>query len=202
MQSPFAIIGESGRGKTNILKGILNQLEEKKVYLFDTKSRELFSYKNREGISYVQSDEQLEEFVREITELGETREAEFANALMENEDLTMKEFISSQEPVYVVVDGTDEFTERINEDYEDEIAGIIEKASSLGVVFIFSILAAKFHGYDDLTSFIKKSNYGLVLSDQGMADIFPMSYSDKVEFGRGFLFDNGNKMEIMLPECS
>lgn len=202
-QSPFAIIGESGRGKTNILKGILNQLGQgQQVYLFDSKSRELNSYKNMDGVTYVQSDEQVSEFVTELASIGETREEEFASVLGENEELTRKEFISTQPPVYVVIDGTDEFVERMNANYEDEIADIIEKAASMGVLFVLSIHAAKFHGYDNLTGFIKKSNYGLVLSDQGLADIFPMSYSDKVEFGRGLLFNNGNKMEIMLPECN
>ena len=201
-QSPFAIVGESGRGKTNILKGILNQFRQgQQVYLFDSKSRELNSYKNMEGVTYVQSDEQVAEFVTELANLGETREEEFASVLAENEELTMKEFISTQKPVYVVIDGTDEFVERMNANYEDEIAGIIEKAVSMGVLFVFSIHAQKFHGYDNLTGFIKKSTYGLVLGDQGMADIFPMSYSDHVDFGRGFLFNNGSKTEIMIPEC-
>lgn len=201
-QSPFAIVGESGRGKTNILKGILNQLDKgEQVYLFDSKSRELNSYKNLDGVTYVQTDEQVGEFVTTIKDLGEARSEEFAVALADNEELTMKEFISWQEPVYVIVDGTDEFVERMNETYEDEIANVIEKAAGMGIMFLFSIHAQKFHGYDELTGYIKKCSYGLVLGDQGMAEIFPMSYTDNVEFGRGFLFQNGSKTEIMLPEC-
>ena len=78
---------------------------------------------------------------------------------------------------------------------------MLERVAGLGVMLVFSIHSSKFHGYDELTGFIKKSNYGLVLGDQGMAEIFPMSYSDTVEFGRGFLFSNGSKVEVMLPEC-
>ena len=100
-----------------------------------------------------------------------------------------------------MVDGTDAFVERIHENYEDEIVDVLERVAGLGVMLVFSIHSSKFHGYDELTGFIKKSNYGLVLVDQGMAEIFPMSYSDTVEFGRGFLFSNGSKVEVMLPEC-
>ena len=202
VQSPFAIIGESGRGKTNTLKCILNQLDEaQQVYIFDSKSRELNSYKAMENVTYVQTDEQIEEFVMAMKELGDVRNEEFSMAMADNEELTIKEFISWQEPVYVVVDGTDEFVERMNENYEDEIADVLERVTGLGVMIVFSIHSSKFHGYDELTGFIKKANYGLVLGDQGMAEIFPMSYSDTVEFGRGFLFRNGSKAEVMLPEC-
>lgn len=201
-QSPFVIIGESGRGKTNMLKCILNQLDEMQtVYLFDSRSRELNSYKGMDGLTYVQSDDQISSFVNEMTDIGNSRGDEFSMAMADNEELTMKEFISWQQPVYVIVDGTDEFIERINEDYEDTIAEILEKASSLGVVMIFSVHSAKFHGYDDLSGFIKKANYGLVLGDQGSSDIFPVSYQDTIEFTRGFLFNNGNKTKVMLPEC-
>lgn len=201
-QSPFAIIGESGRGKTNMLKGILNQLEGAQIiYLFDSMSRELNSYKTMENVVYVQSDEQIDEFVLQMTDIGNMRNEEFSVALSEQEDLTIKDFVAGLEPIYIVVDGTDEFIERINENYEDDIVPILEKAVNMGVMLILSIHSAKFHGYDDLTSYIKKANYGLVLGDQGNADFFPVSYSDKVDFGHGLLFKNGAKVEVLLPQC-
>lgn len=164
-------------------------------------SRELNSYKSMENVIYVQSDEQIDEFVSQITDIGTMRSEEFAVALSEQEELTMKDFVAELEPIYIVVDGTDEFIERINENYEDEIVPILEKAVNMGVMLILSIHSTKFHGYDDLTSYIKKVNYGLVLGDQGNADFFPVSYSDKLDFGHGFLFKNGAKVEVLLPQC-
>ena len=200
-QSPFVIIGESGRGKTNALRIILNQLAGQTVYLFDSKSRELNTYKSMEGVTYVQSQGELEAFITELTDIGNTRSEEFAAAIASTEGLTMKEFIASQPPIYVVVDGTDEFIEWVNEDYEEEIKDVLEKAAGLGVCMIFSVHAVKFHGYDDLTSWIKSANYGLVLGEQGTSEIFPVSYRDTVEFTKGLLFNNGASIKIMLPEC-
>ena len=201
-QSPFIIIGDSGRGKTNALKCILRQIAEgERMYLFDSRNRELNAYKNNSGVSYVQTEEEISEFVTEMQDIGNSREEEFTAALAENPELTMREFISRQSSVYVVVDGADEFIEKLNEEYEDEITGILEKAANMGVTIIMTVHSAKLHGYDDLTSWIKNANDGLVVGDQGNADIFPVSYQETIEFTRGLLFNNGVSKKIMIPEC-
>ena len=201
-QSPFIIIGDSGKGKTNALKCILRQIAEgERLYLFDSRNRELNAYKNNSGVSYIQTEEEIAEFVTEMQDIGNSREEEFTAALGENPELTMREFISWQSPVYVVADGADEFVEKLNEEYEDEITGILEKAASMGVTIIMTVHSAKLHGYDDLTSWIKNANDGLVVGDQGNADIFPVSYQETIEFTRGLLFNNGVSKKIMIPEC-
>ena len=201
-QSPFIIIGDSGRGKTNALKCILRQIAEgERLYLFDSRNRELNAYKNNSGVSYVQTEEEISEFVTEMQDIGNSREEEFTAALAENPELTMREFISRQSSVYVIVDGADEFVEKLNEEYEDEITGILEKAANMGVTIIMTVHSAKLHGYDDLTSWIKNANDGLVVGDQGNADIFPVSYQETIEFTRGLLFNNGVSKKIMIPEC-
>ncbi len=201
-QSPFIIIGDTGKGKTNALKCILRQLEEAQtLYLFDSKNRELNGYKGKSGISYIQTEEEVAEFVNEMEDIGNSREEEFSAALAENSEITIKEFISWQQPVYVIVDGADEFIEKLNEEYEDNITDILEKAGNMGVTIIITVHSAKLHGYDDLTSWIKNANDGLVVGDQGNADIFPVSYQETVEFTRGLLFTNGVSKKIMIPEC-
>lgn len=202
VQSPFVIIGDSGKGKTNVLKCILRQLTEgEKIYLFDSRNRELNAYKNNSGVSYIQTEEEISEFVKEMEDIGNGREEEFTATLIDNPELTMREFVSWQQPVYVIVDGADEFIEKINEEYEDEITGILEKAANMGVTIIMAVHSAKLHGYDDLTSWVKNANDGLVVGDQGNADIFPVSYQETIEFTRGLLFNNGISKKIMIPEC-
>lgn len=201
-QSPFIIIGDSGRGKTNALRCILRQLNNgEKLYLFDSRNRELNTYKGNNGVSYVQTEAEIAEFVTEMEELGKSREEEFTTTLAENPELTVRKFLSRQQPVYVVVDGADEFVEKLNEEYEDEITDILEKAANMGVTIIMTVHSAKLHGYDDLTSWIKNANDGLVVGDQGNADIFPISYQENIEFTRGLLFNNGVSKKIMIPEC-
>ena len=184
------------------MKCILRQIAEgERLYLFDSRNRELNAYKNNSGVSYVQTEEEISEFVTEMQDIGNSREEEFTAALAENPELTMREFISRQSSVYVIVDGADEFVEKLNEEYEDEITGILEKAANMGVTIIMTVHSAKLHGYDDLTSWIKNANDGLVVGDQGNADIFPVSYQETIEFTRGLLFNNGVSKKIMIPEC-
>ncbi len=202
MQSPFVIVGDSGRGKTNALKGILNQIaEEQTVYVFDSQNRELNSYRNCSCTTFVQTEEELAAFLDEMKYIGESRSEEFADALSKDPELSVKDFLEDQQPVYVVVDRADEFVEMVNEDYEDTIVEILEKASDMGVMIIFAVHTTRFHGYDELTSWIKNARYGLVLGDQGNLDIFPVSYNEKIEFTRGLLFHNGAFTRIMIPEC-
>lgn len=202
MQSPFVIIGESQRGKTNVLKCILNQMNNgETVYVFDSQNRELNTYKDKGDMHYIRTQDEITEFVREMEDIGNTRMEEFNEELTENPEFTIKEFLTWQQPVYAVIDETDVFVELVNEEYEDEIANILQKAASMGVTFILSVHSAKFHGYDELTVWIKNANDGLVLGDQGNADIFQVSYNEVFEFGKGLLFSNGISKKIMIPEC-
>ena len=202
MHSPFAVIGDNQRGKTNVMKCILNQLDDQaSIYMFDSQSRELNSYREYGGITFIQSEEEVSGFVDEMTYLGESRKEEFMQALTENPEMTVSEFASKQQPVYVVVDQADTFTDMLNEEYEDEITEILERAVNMGVMMIFGIHASKFRGYDELTSWIKSTNHGLVLGDQGNAEIFPVPYQEKIEFTKGLLFRNGVSTKIMIPKC-
>ena len=202
MHSPFAVIGDNQRGKTNVMKCILNQLDDQaSIYVFDSQSRELNSYREYGGITFIQSEEEVSGFVDEMTYLGESRKEEFMQALTENPEMTVSEFASKQQPVYVVVDQADTFTDMLNEEYEDEITEILERAVNMGVMMIFGIHASKFRGYDELTSWIKSTNHGLVLGDQGNAEIFPVPYQEKIEFTKGLLFRHGVSTKIIIPKC-
>lgn len=201
-QSPFVIIGESGRGKTNIIKGILRQLNQKQqIVLFDSKERHLYAYNSNPGVLYIQSEEEVTQFVQRMDDIGKTRSSEFAKALSENSELTLKEFVDQQPPLYVIVDSADEFVEMLDKEYEDEITPIMDKAVRMGVCVIIAAHSAKLHGYSDLLGWIKNTNNGLVLGDQGSSDIFPVPYSEKISLGKGLLFRNGVYKKIMLPIC-
>ena len=52
--TPFTILGEAARGKTNVLKVVLDQMLGKgKIYLVDSKAMELYSYKTSEEVVYI-----------------------------------------------------------------------------------------------------------------------------------------------------
>ncbi len=201
-QSPFVVIGESQRGKTNVLKCILNQMNAADtVYVYDSQSMELNGYKEKGDMNYLRTEDDIAEFVEAMREIGDTRMEAFQEELSADPELTMQEFLTWQQPVYVVVDEADRFVEMVNEEYEDEIAQIMQKAAGMGVTVILSLHSAKSHGYDDFTGWIKSANDGLVLGDQGTADIFTVEYGLNLELGKGLLFSNGISEKIMIPEC-
>ena len=59
-QSPFVVIGESQRGKTNVLKCILNQMNAADtVYVYDSQSMELNGYKEKGDMNYLRTEDDI-----------------------------------------------------------------------------------------------------------------------------------------------
>lgn len=198
--SPFIIIGEPAKGKTNVLNIILDQIMEKAViYLVDSKKLSFYSY--NEKTEYYQPGGDIEDLMDELNEFAEDRNAQFKAALEKGAAIPPKEFYLQQEPYYLLVDDADDFIEMLEDD-ADEYAEIIKRAVECGLIFIVNISTSGLRGYDDLTSWIKTAVYGLVLSDQGMNSIFPVAYDrENPVFGDGLLFKNGAYERIRIPQC-
>ena len=197
--SPFIVIGEPAKGKTNVLNVILGQIMGKAVvYLVD--SKKLSFYSCSEELEYYQPGGEIEDLMDELNEFAEDRNAQFKAALEKGAAIPPKEFYLQQEPHYLLVDDADDFIEMLEDD-ADEYAEIIKRAVECGLIFIVNVSTSGLRGYDDLTSWIKTAVYGLVLSDQGMNSIFPVAYDrDNPVFGDGLLFKNGVYERIRIPQ--
>lgn len=197
--SPFVIIGEAAKGKTNILKVILNQLVgTASLYLVDSKEMSFYSYNGR--VEYYQPGSSLNELMEELEEFVEERNEQFKEALAEGAAVQPKEFYTQLEPYYLLVDDADDFIGMM-QDEEDEYATVLKNAVECGLMFIINVNAAGLRGYDDLSSWLKTAVYGLVLSSHGMSEIFPVSYDREYpEFGDGLLFKNGAYERIRIPQ--
>ncbi len=199
--SPFVIIGETAKGKTNILKVILEQIsEDAAVYLVDSKELCFYGCDGKDNIRYCQSSEQIEEIMEELGEFVEDRNARFKEILEKGSVIAPKEYYMEQKPYYLLVDDADDFIEML-EGEEDEYTDILKNAVECGLMFIVSANSAKLRGFDNLTAWLKTSVYGLVLSDQGINTIFPVAYDKEYPvFGDGLLFKNGTYERIRLPQ--
>lgn len=199
--SPFVVIGETAKGKTNTLNIILEQISEKAtVYLVDSKELSFYGCDEKDNIRYCQSSEQLEEMMEELGDFVEDRNAKFKEVLEEGSVIQPKEFYMQQAPYYLLVDDADDFIEMMEGD-DDEYTDILKNAVECGLMFIVSANSAKLRGFDSLTAWIKTSVYGLVLSDQGINTIFPVAYDKEYPvFGDGLLFKNGTYERIRLPQ--
>ena len=202
MQSPFVIIGESGKGKTNMMKVLLNQISRSSmVYLFDSSSMGLYSYQDRDGITYVQDEDEFEDFIDHIKELCKERKLRYRQELAKDNAWTPQEYYQKQEPVYIMIDDMDKFLES-GKAFMDELHGIMTDAAECGVGIIITVHSAKLKTFDPLSKWVKAASHGLVLSPQGTLNIFPVrTQREYPQMGQGLLFHNGEYITLLLPEC-
>ena len=208
-QTPFLILGEVGRGASNILKVITEQASRKgRTFIFDSKSRDLFFFRNCQGILYAGSSEEIRAAFDVIHGITEERERGTAAFLGRNPSLAPTDYIKTLAPWYIVIDDIDDFVEQtmamsreMKLGYkETEFSGILEHAAHMGAVIFVSGNSGKMRKYDDLTKFLKTTTDGLLIGTQGSLAIFPVrSYRDKVQFRDGFLYRKGACETVRLP---
>lgn len=199
--SPFLILGEAARGKTNLLQIVLRQLLVKKcpVILFDSKDLDLYSYKGKDMITYINTKEQVEPFMREMGELIETRKERLKELLEQSSSLSPKEAHQQLEEQYWLVDDIDDFVE-LTKDCTMAMCKLIKEASESGIMFMTTASAAKFKGSDEIGKYVKTAADGLVLGNQGTFDTFRLSISERPQFKDGCLFHNGTFERIRIPK--
>lgn len=200
-QSPFLILGESAKGKTNIIRVILNQLLGKgSVHLFDNKEMSLYSYRERQEIDYVEQED-FTFFADALVQESEMRKNGYKDELINNPRLSMKEYIAGLEQEYVVIDDGEIFIEWAS-DYIKANPGFLKEAAEAGIMIIIAAQPGRLKGYDELSKWIKSSTNGLLLSGQGNVNIFPIaSMKEYPAMGDGLLFKEGSYVKIRLPKC-
>jgi S-DNA-T family DNA segregation ATPase FtsK/SpoIIIE len=203
--SPFVIIGESGRGKTNAIKIVLSQViegkEKPKVYLFDSANMELYSYASNNHIEYMTEEVQKVAFLENIQKEVDERKENLEKMLKENPGMNPKLLLREMKSSVIIIDDVDDFTESFKPDLS-KVANVLKDAVGVGITCIVTVHAGKPRGIDDVTKVVKQTSNGLVLSAQGgAAPIFPvMTASLLPRFGDGLLFKNGSFVRIKLPQ--
>ncbi len=201
-QSPFVIIGETGKGKTNVLKVLLNQISGTgTAYLFDSSAMSLYVYQDKEGIVYIQDEDEFEDFIDNIKELCEKRKQKFKEELEKNSLLLPQQFYQNEEPIYIIIDDIDQFL-ITGKAFEGVLYDLMTYASECGIGIIITVHSAKLKGFDPLSKWVKAASHGLVLSPQGTINIFPVRVQREYpQMGQGLLFHNGEYVKVQLPEC-
>ncbi len=199
--SPFVIIGESGIGKTDMLKIILKQIpKERKVYLFDSTKMELYSSRTKENVEYIDNGEKVEDFIIDLEQEVEYRQKYVKKELEKNRGASPKEITRKLEPLYIIADDWDEFVES-TKSIASNLGRLLELGSGLGISIILTANSSKMKGFDEITKFAKNANNGLVMGDQGTSHIFPLrSMKELPAYGDGLLFSSGTYVRIKLPK--
>lgn len=198
--SPFLILGDAAKGKTNLLKVIISQAHKAgKVYVFDSADRELYYTSSLRGVEYIDAAEDMEDFIEDMKELYTKRKEAFSQELKSHAEILPKNFYSTLEPCHIVIDDVDDFVEN-NVSYHKALAECFKELAEVGVSIIVTMHISKGKNFDELSKWFKAASYGIVTGPQGMNSIFPMvPQREQAAFGEGMLYMNGVYEKILLP---
>jgi type VII secretion protein EssC, C-terminal domain len=211
--TPFVIIGDTAKGKTNILKVMLWQILKRrkderkgvdsKTYIFDSSTMELYDYKDNEYISYVENEENLDLFISEMTEIVENRNQKFKEMMIQSKGQSPKAIYGQMEKLYVIIDDADVFI-ALSKDKAAVVLNLLKDMAGVGISIIITVNSTRFKGFDDISKYIKSAVDGLVVGSQGSASIFSIGNmpKDQVAFGDGAIFAGGKVNRVRLPKFS
>ena len=199
--TPFVILGEARRGKTTVLKVILEQLEtEAKVYLFDSQSMELYSFKEQGNVNYISETEDIESFINVLEQEITARNEQLKKWVTEEKDINPKELAGRFQPFYIVADDWDYVVER-TQTVAAKLTTLLNSCAGVGISLIVTAASTKMKGFDSLTKVIKVSSNGLLIGNQGSTGMFPVrSMRELPEMGDGLLFKDGSYERLRLPK--
>ena len=199
--SPFTILGEAAKGKTNALKMILAQIiGTGRIYLADSKTMELYAYKNAEDVTYIENAAAVTSFMEEMKEEIAARNQKVREALADSPALKPRDICAQMPPFYLVVDDWDNFVE-LTKPQALQLAPLLNEAVSVGISVILSAHSGKMKGFDEVTKFAKKTTEGLLLGSQGTTAMFPVNSAKELpQFMDGLLFHGGIYVRIRIPK--
>ena len=214
--SPFLIIGEAKRGRTNALKIALAQLVKgigssaegagNTVLLVDSRALDLFYTNSDDRITYFAPDRVAEEFPAVFEEVVKAREEMMreALALEENRGLSPKKILESFPPAHLLIDDVDDFASAFSANIlaAGQTAKLLERAVTAGVCVIATANAGKFKGFDEISKFFRTTTEGLMVGNQGTSAIFPITAMKEMPAPKdGLLWHNGSYVRIRIPKC-
>lgn len=198
-KSPYVIIGPTKTGKTNLLELYLNQLpKESLIYLFDSSTMELYSYKEQENVSYIETEDELIEWIENLQSEVEDRKEKFQAAL-ETESVSPQSFYGQLPAYMVLIDGASHFAKKVEK--IKPFVDLLTEACEVGISIIVTVAPLEIKVSDQVIKLFKTSTSGVVLGDQGTSSIFPLaSKKENPIFGQGLLFDDGNYRRVLIPK--
>lgn len=198
--SPFLIVGETARGKTNMIRVITAQAMEKgRVFLFDSGDMELYSFKDRKNVSYVEDSDDLEDFMEDVEEISSRNRKEFEASVKAGQNMSPKAFYETRDPVYILIDDLGDFSTRYQSQLK-ELTALLKSAVETGIGVIATVHSQKPAGFDELYKWCKTTSNGLVIGNQGTGNIYPLvPPRDTPALGDGLLYTGGTYERLMLP---
>ncbi|MCM3616554.1 type VII secretion protein EssC [Sutcliffiella horikoshii] len=197
------IVGQAQKGKTNVMKVILNSTLDQgvdSIGLFDSFDRSLSNYNEENRVTYLETKEQIGTWIQEVEQKLFDREADYL------EKVQFGDTSMDYAPIFLVVDGYARFVQTLDPMLQDKFARLIKNYSHLG----FNIVVSGSNndlskGYDTLTMEVKQIRQAMVLMKKSEQNIFTLPYERKeeeIQPGYGYYVINGKEMKIQIPLCA
>ncbi|MDS0528047.1 type VII secretion protein EssC [Clostridium sp. SHJSY1] len=197
------IIGGPQSGKTNVVKAVLETVENmKQIYLFDSITTELYGYKSNENVKYVSNEENVENFIKEMQEEIEMRKGLFEESRKSGEDILPRNFYNRLPKVLILIDECDYFIEKTKAGINPVIVTLIEDCLNVGISIIGTTSTTKLRGFDLVTKKFKEAISGIIFgnpNDQLIVNV-GRAKGNKVPLDNGFIFNKNELVQIKIPK--
>lgn len=196
--SPFLILGDNGKGKSNLLKVILSQIEGR-TWVFDSKAGQFYYSRELPQVTYVESGEELEDFIEDIRQECAERKRKFAENQRNGRIAAPREFYASLPVCALIIDDTDDFAEQCSA-FAGEIEECLTMAAETGILIVAATQSGRKKGFDEVTKWFKTATAGMLVGSPGMMSVFPNVPARELPvLGEGLFFSQGGCERLMLP---
>lgn len=198
----WLVTGLAQKGKTNVLKVILHfvlQREPVQVGLFDGIDRGLADFSANEQVTYLDTKEQILEWIDAAIVEFSAREEVYLEAL-KNKTVNQLDFY----PIILMVDSLSRFQQTIDSSLQQQLTDLMKKYSHLSFSIIGAGNATEItKGFDSFTSELKQIRNSILLMKKSEQNLYNFPYDrnePEINPGFGYYVVNGIPRRIQIPE--
>ena len=191
------ILGPVQSGKTNALKVILEQLNNEKIFLFDSRTRDLDDYENNNNVVYADPASDIGEFIANFEDIIQTRERAYSKY---DGNLKMKEFYASLDPISLIVEDVDICVEVLGSKVT-EFNSLLCRGLATQIHVYATAMSNKLKGFDAVSKTVRdNAQSGIVLGDPQSQQIFAIRKNELCkERGMAYVYENGVIAMVKIP---
>lgn len=194
------IVGQSQKGKTNIVKVLLHNTIDQGVQqlaIFDSIDQGLIDYRDKEQVVYLTTNDSIKNWLDSLDDILHERARE--QQLMLEQGINTVQY----ESIYLFIDGYARFLQTIDKKTQDQLVRYMTSFGHLG----FHIVVAGSNndlsrGFEPLTAEVKQIQQGIVLMKKTDQTLFNLPYVRKeteIQPGFGYYVSNGKDTKIQIP---
>ncbi|MCM3715932.1 type VII secretion protein EssC [Alkalihalobacillus oceani] len=197
------IMGQAKKGKTNAMRVLLHGILEQShtsIGLFDGVDRGLANDAKHKSVHYMESKEQIMEWLNQMEAELSRREAEYV-ASIERHHHEQRAYPK----VYLLIDSFSRFQQKADTAIQDKVATLLKLYTHLGFTVLVAGNPNEFSkGFDSFTSEIKQIRQAILLAKKSDQNLFPLPFTrneEEIQPGFGYLIRSGKETRMQIPKC-